>query len=95
LEGIVYKLFDTPYEMGKSKVWKKFKHERETIDAIVVGEEYGKLGSKFEHEKVVFRLGVIGSGGSIVELCSVLVGSVDIAKTITLNSVIEIKYYQI
>lgn len=91
----MYKLFDTPYEMGKSKVWKKFKHERETIDAIVVGEEYGKLGSKFEHEKVVFRLGVIGSGGSIVELCSVLVGSVDIAKTITLNSVIEIKYYQI
>lgn len=93
LEGVVYKEFDTAYEGGKQKCWKKFKHERETVDAVVVGSECGKKGTKFEGIKVVFRLAVIGDDSSLVPLCSVLVGSTDIASQIDINMVVEIKYY--
>jgi ATP-dependent DNA ligase len=75
----VYKEFDSVYEGGKSKRWKKFKHERETIDVIVVGSECGKKGTKFENTKVVFKVAVIGDNSELVPLCSVLVGAVDIA----------------
>ena len=83
IEGIVYKFGSAKYEYGRSKYWKKFKPERETLDLIVM--DCYKGANKFADEFVVFKLGYVDDqdNDNIVKICSVFIGALDIANKVS------------
>lgn len=76
-EGLIFKRTDSPYAPGKrGKWWLKLKRELDTIDAVVVGVEWGH--GKREHVLSDYTFAVRGHDGELLVIGKAYSGLTDV-----------------